>query len=526
MSLRRWALGATIALAAALAGGSSAMANAVTPFTTVFNSDVAQFGYGGLRDNGTGTMEVAGVTGPVTQAFLYWHGPTNSDQTDANSVVSFGGQSVTGMNIGVGNNNCWGYANSQAYRADVTSLVSGNGSYALANFIKGSSVNANGASLIVFYDDGDPLNDKDVALFDGNDSNEAFGLSDPTGWDVTLPGIQYTTGGAAMVLHVADGQSFPDPSVIVNGTTLLSSGANFDGDTVPGNPAGDRSGLLWDIRALDVTSLLTPGANTLHMVTGPNVSDCLSMVVAEVVLPAGSAPAEAQLSLGDDAKVDEGDEGAKQVSFTVTRQDLQLTPVEQAQAAKAGESAIVSKKVTVRAATDGGTATAGEDYVAKSELLTFQPDETSKTFTVDVKGDTTVESDETIGIKLSGAVGGRIVKGAAQAVIANDDKAVVVPVDVIATGTTPKTCASRRNFTITLRTKRFKVRSAIVTVDGRKVAVRKGKRLTAPIDLRLKPRKTVVVRITVRTASGRTLTGTRVYKTCTKKRNDGRPPRL
>src|SRR3954452_3557785 len=165
MSLRRLALGATVALAAALAGGSSAMANAVTPFTTVFNSDVAQFGYGGLRDNGTGTMEVAGVTGPVTQAFLYWHGPTNSDQTDANSVVSFGGQSVTGMNIGVGNNNCWGYANSQAYRADVTSLVTVNGSYALENFIKGSSVNANGASLIVFYDDGNPLDDKDVALF-------------------------------------------------------------------------------------------------------------------------------------------------------------------------------------------------------------------------------------------------------------------------------------------------------------------------------------------------------------------------
>src|SRR3954447_6682768 len=160
MSLRRWALGATVALAAALAGGSSAMANAVTPFTTVFNADVVQFGYGGLRDNGTGTMEVTGITGPVTQAFLYWHGPTNSDQSDANSVVSFGGQTVTGTNIGVGNDNCWAYSNSQAYRADVTSVVTGNGSYGLADFVKNNgAVNANGASLIVFFDDGDPAND-------------------------------------------------------------------------------------------------------------------------------------------------------------------------------------------------------------------------------------------------------------------------------------------------------------------------------------------------------------------------------
>jgi hypothetical protein len=510
-------------MAAALAGASGASANSVTPFTTVFNADVAQFGFGGLRDNGTGTMEVTGITGPATQAFLYWHGPTNSDDPAANGVVSFGGQDVTGTNIGVGNDNCWAYANSQAYRADVTSIVTGNGSYALANFVKNNnSVNANGASLVVFYDDGDPANDKDVALFDGNDSNEAF-QDDPAGWDVNLPGIQYASGAGSMVLHVTDGQSFPDPSIIVNGTTVLPSGANFDGDTVPGNPAGNRNGLLWDVRSFDVTSFLTPGPNTLHMTTGPNVSDCIALVLAEVILPAGSAPAEAQVSTGDDVRVNEGNDGTTPMTFTITRQDIEQPPA-QVPAFRAA-SAAVSKKVTVKVSTDGGTATPGEDYVAKSETLTFAPGETSKTFTVDVKGDTTPEGDETVGIRLAGAVGGRIAKAVATGTIVNDDAApVTVPITEVVTGAgSPKKCVSRRNFTIRLRTKRLKVKHATVTVDGKRVAVRRGKRLTAPIDLRLKPRKTVVVRITVTLADGKVLTGKRVYHTCIGKRPGGKP---
>ena len=50
--------------------------------------------------------------------------------------------------------------------------------------------------------------------------------------------------------------------------------------------------------------------------------------------------------------------------------------------------------VTVKYYTQDITARAGEDYVATSGTLTFAPGETSKTFTVVIKGDKNNEPDE------------------------------------------------------------------------------------------------------------------------------------
>ena len=174
-----------------------------------------------------GTLTVAGVSGTVTKAYLYWHGPTRSADLAANAAVSFAATAVTGSNIGLSNDNCWSYDNSQAYRADVTSLVSGNGAYALANFTKDSgNVNVNGASLLVFFDDGNATNNRDVVLFDGNDSN-IVNTFDADGWNVSLPGINYTSGTAAFTLHVSDGQDFDDDALILNASTLAAAGDLF-----------------------------------------------------------------------------------------------------------------------------------------------------------------------------------------------------------------------------------------------------------------------------------------------------------
>jgi hypothetical protein len=57
--------------------------------------------------------------------------------------------------------------------------------------------------------------------------------------------------------------------------------------------------------------------------------------------------------------------------------------------------------VTVAYATSDGTATAGDDYTAASGTLTFQPGETSQSFTVDVTYDTVADEDETVNLALS-----------------------------------------------------------------------------------------------------------------------------
>jgi hypothetical protein len=250
-----------------------AQASDIASFQTVYATDVAVASLGGMRSLGTGNIEVTGVTGTVTYALLYWHGPTNSDDPASNASVSLAGTSVTGTNIGTSSDNCWSYDNSQAYRADVTGLVTGNGTYALADFTK-DDAEVNGATLMVFFDDGD----------DSNTTNEF----DADGWNVSLPGINYSEGSAAMRLIVSDGQGFTDDGVTVNGTVIAPGPEVFQGDTVP-SAGSDNNGFLWDQKSYDVTSLMTPGDNTLALSSG-YTSDCLSLIVAAVDLPAGSAP--------------------------------------------------------------------------------------------------------------------------------------------------------------------------------------------------------------------------------------------
>lgn len=89
-------------------------------------------------------------------------------------------------------------------------------------------------------------------------------------------------------------------------------------------------------------------------------------------------------------------------------------------------------------------------------------------------------------------------------------------------------CVSRRAFQIRLRVPAGdSIRSAVVTVRGKPVRVRRGSRLTAPVDLRGAPEGPVTVRIRVRTTDGRVLTGTRRYITCTSERRvPENPPEL
>jgi len=65
-------------------------------------------------------------------------------------------------------------------------------------------------------------------------------------------------------------------------------------------------------------------------------------------------------------------------------------------------SAAYDQAVTISFRTVGGTAKSGQDYVAKTGTLTFAPGETTKTITIEVKGDNTRESNETFYLDLFG----------------------------------------------------------------------------------------------------------------------------
>ena len=80
-------------------------------------------------------------------------------------------------------------------------------------------------------------------------------------------------------------------------------------------------------------------------------------------------------------------------------------------------------------------------------------------------------------------------------------------------------CRSRRNFRIRLRApKADPLVRATVSVNGKRVRVVVGTRLTAPVDLRNLPKGRYTVKIVATTASSRVVQGTRKYRTCVPKR--------
>ena len=90
-----------------------------------------------------------------------------------------------------------------------------------------------------------------------------------------------------------------------------------------------------------------------------------------------------------------------------------------------------------------------------------------------------------------------------------------------------KACVSRRRFSIRLRVPRGStVTSAEVKVNGKRVAVRRGARLRSVVNLTKLPKGRFRVQITMKLADGRTVKGTRAYRTCAVKRRSGAGPRV
>ena len=87
---------------------------------------------------------------------------------------------------------------------------------------------------------------------------------------------------------------------------------------------------------------------------------------------------------------------------------------------------------------------------------------------------------------------------------------------VAAPASAPRTCTSRRRFTLRVRQpRRARIRAVRVTLDGRRLKVRRrGRGYVSVIDLRGRPAGRSAVRVTVRTSAGRVFRTVRRYCTC------------
>lgn len=299
VKLHKFAVNSPICLTALILGmgiGAISYADPVTHTITENNVDFTSAGIAGVGAPGNGTITLSGITGPVQSARLYWHGIGNPSYDSSN--VSINGNPVVGTAIGTSSTNCWGDGASVAYQADVTAYVAADGAYAITGMTSGSAGDsANGASIVVTFDDGNPANDRDLAFFEGNDSDEPGYPGDGVGWHAVLTPIDYDgVGTVGIQMHAADGQNAGDGPVTyatVNGAVVIPDDATlYDGISTPTEGNGRNGHGLWDVHSFDITAAFggVPGPVDMNLDGQESGGDCLGLVLALVDLPAGSLP--------------------------------------------------------------------------------------------------------------------------------------------------------------------------------------------------------------------------------------------
>jgi len=265
---------------------------------TASSVDWVSAGIGGIPGD-TAHVTLSGVTGAVTKAYLYWGGVANLLATSFydNGTIAIDGHPVTGTSLGDTSTNCWGSGTSRVYVADVTSYVTGDGTYLLSGLQQQPSYLVNGASLVVLFDDGNPANNRDLIFYEGNDStnNLETPVPEDKGWHATLDDIVYRGGTVNAQFHVADGQSFnndgkdsavriqgPGTYFVIENTTEL-----WDGKSVPMEGTSRSPGdALWDIHTFDITPVFkTPGQYSIYLETDPLPADCIALFAIILDLP-------------------------------------------------------------------------------------------------------------------------------------------------------------------------------------------------------------------------------------------------
>ena len=255
----------------------------------------------GMRNLGYGMISITGVPpgAAVKSATLLWDVLANqADPTLAQGT--FNGNLISGTEWASGTSPCWPVSSNFSYEADVTSLVTGNGSYALAGFATGQNDGADpwnvgsaaplleGASLVVVYQLAS-MPQTAIQIAEGATETDSGNAA-----AATLGGFTASAHPSATTTYiVADGQEAGNTAAF-NGTTL--PGVSFPGadpQAVPNYSQGN----LWDTVTADVSSLVSPGDTSASLaVTG--YGDCL-VWVGQVLASAVSALTITTSSLPD-----------------------------------------------------------------------------------------------------------------------------------------------------------------------------------------------------------------------------------
>jgi uncharacterized repeat protein (TIGR01451 family) len=242
---------------------------------TVLNGAGAVAAGTGLRQQGSGSIALTGIPpgATVTRAVLVWAVTVfraGSTFDPAPDTIRVNGQLVTADAREGSGTLCWSDENEDGtvgFTADVTSLVTGDGTYTLSDYPANSPELpwTEGASIVVFF----TAPGVDNQVF----SDFRFSAQVTSLMQRTFSGVAGTGGAATLVLAGPGGQTIFDETVTVTDNGSISFDDTFNGD------AGDS----WDNDSFDVSSVVPVGSSTLTVDVDP-VDDCVGVSVALLVV--------------------------------------------------------------------------------------------------------------------------------------------------------------------------------------------------------------------------------------------------
>ena len=259
--------------------GDSVLAQSIN---TNLKGDIVASGVG-LRGIGEGDIVISGIPqdSNVVRALLYW---ATIGSHGIYSSPTLNGSSVNGELIGTGPDTCWGALNNFVYRADVTSVVDGNGVYSLTGLpAAGPTIDdSQGATLLVLYSN--PMADqRTIVVNDG--ATVVDTINGPLEYMDTLTGFAASSPPNAQVTFlVGDGQ------IIWQSGTIDFNGAILGTDHFFGT-----DGDYWDTLTYDVSALSPVSPSTARIIGD---EDCLlwaATILSVAGFPAITSPVDGRL---------------------------------------------------------------------------------------------------------------------------------------------------------------------------------------------------------------------------------------
>ncbi|MBD2327491.1 Calx-beta domain-containing protein [Alkalinema sp. FACHB-956] len=200
-------------------------------------------------------------------------------------------------------------------------------------------------------------------------------------------------------LSAVSSQTISVKYATANGTAAAGSDYTAKTGTLSFN-AGELSKTI-SIAITGDTQVEANETFSVNLSSPTNASLSTSKGIATITNDDSTPP---KLSINN-VRITEGNAGTKNTVFTVS-----LT-------------AATSKTVSLRYATVNGQAIAGSDYTAISGNLSFNPGETRKTISVPIRGDGTVEGDESFSVNLTNLTNATFAVSRGTGTIVNDDTA-------------------------------------------------------------------------------------------------------